>query len=644
MEKSKAKSEWLHARLFDSRIHSANVSGKEKWLGYLLGPCGALLLNAVLATYLNIYYTDVLGLSNVWGGLFLFLFPLVSKIIDALTNIVMGYIIDRTRSKQGKARPWILISSPLIALFGVLLFWMPTMAEIGQVIWIMLSYNLFYSFAYTIYNMSHSLMVPLSTRNTLQRGQLSVFTQISTIMVSGILVALLFPLVVMPAIGVDKSQWILVMAIISVLALPLTLLEYYFTKERISEESYESVVPAKKIPFRLQLKAVFGDRQMVLMLVYFLIYNAASGLKNIALVYYCNYVLGTYSDGTTQMLISVIGGLPMGIGIFLVWPLAKKMGKRNVTLYGFLLYALGSGICWLAPTNLYVVLAGQFIKNFGGLPCAYIFMALLADVLDHEEWKNGFRVDGCAMSIFSVITTAAVGITTGVFNLTLSKTGYVNPSTSTSGIVNAIQKTIANSDGSLTYIFVQNSAVNNAFIFYFLGLETITGLLCALLLAFIPVEKSIKRKQDEIRALQKEATEKAGQVWIAPEEKALAETALYEKENEAAFEEALQKKCAKKGLDFQAELRKHLTAVSAKKDKAEKKRLAAAEKAEAARNKKEAKHQAKLAAMSPEKREAYLAKQSAKQAQDEKAWALESAAGAKSRSAMALCLQKEETK
>jgi GPH family glycoside/pentoside/hexuronide:cation symporter len=427
MEKSKAKSEWLHARLFDSRIHSANVSGKEKWLGYLLGPCGALLLNAVLATYLNIYYTDVLGLSNVWGGLFLFLFPLVSKIIDALTNIVMGYIIDRTRSKQGKARPWILISSPLIALFGVLLFWMPTMAEIGQVIWIMLSYNLFYSFAYTIYNMSHSLMVPLSTRNTLQRGQLSVFTQISTIMVSGILVALLFPMVVMPAIGVDKSQWILVMAIISVLALPLTLLEYYFTKERISEESYESVVPAKKIPFRLQLKAVFGDRQMVLMLFYFLIYNAASGLKNIALVYYCNYVLGTYSDGTTQMLISVIGGLPMGIGIFLVWPLAKKMGKRNVTLYGFLLYALGSGICWLAPTNLYVVLAGQFIKNFGGLPCAYIFMALLADVLDHEEWKNGFRVDGCAMSIFSVITTAAVGITTGVFNLTLSKTGYVNP-------------------------------------------------------------------------------------------------------------------------------------------------------------------------------------------------------------------------
>lgn len=644
MEKAKEKREWLHARVFDSRIHSANVTGPEKWLGYLLGPCGALLLNAVLATYLNIYYTDVLGLSNVWGGLFLFLFPLVSKIIDAITNVVMGYIIDRTHSKQGKARPWILVSAPLIALFGVLLFWMPSMSEVGQVIWIILSYNLFYSFAYTIYNMSHNLMVPLSTRNTLQRGQLSVFTQISTIMVSGILVALLFPMVVMPAIGVDKSQWILVMAVISILALPLTLIEYYFTKERISEESYQSVVPEKKIPFRLQLKAVFSDRQMVLMLIYFLVYNAASGLKNIALVYYCNYVLGTYSDGTTQMLISVIGGLPMGIGIFLVWPLAKKMGKRNVTLYGFLLYALGSGICWLAPTNLYVVLAGQFIKNFGGLPCAYIFMALLADVLDHEEWKNGFRVDGCAMSIFSVITTAAVGITTGVFNLTLSKTGYVNPSSSTDGIVNAIQKTITNSDGSLTYIFVQNSSVNNAFIFYFLGLEAITGLLCALLLAFIPVEKTIKRKQDEIRALQKEATEKAGQVWVAPEEKAAADTLLYEKENEEAFEDSLKRKCAKKGLDYQAELSKHLASVSAKKEKAEKKRLAAEEKEKASLAKKEAKHEAKLAAMDETKRQAYLAKQARKKEKDEKAWTEESAYGAKQRAAMALRLQNEETK
>ncbi|MBQ1848418.1 MAG: MFS transporter, partial [Clostridia bacterium] len=98
----------LDSRLFNSRVNSKNVSGKEKWIGYLFGPIGALLLNAVLASYLLPYYTDVLNLQLIWGGVFITVFPIVSKIIDALTNILMGYIIDRTKTKQGKARPWLL--------------------------------------------------------------------------------------------------------------------------------------------------------------------------------------------------------------------------------------------------------------------------------------------------------------------------------------------------------------------------------------------------------------------------------------------------------------------------------------------------------------------------------------------------------
>ena len=136
-----AKANLLNARIFNSRVVSKNVTGQEKWLGYLLGPCGALLLNAVLATYLNVFYTDVLKLTTVWGGAFLVIFPLVSKVIDAVTNIVMGYVIDRTKTKQGKARPWLLFSAPLLTLTGILLFVVPK-ASIGvQVAWVMISYN-----------------------------------------------------------------------------------------------------------------------------------------------------------------------------------------------------------------------------------------------------------------------------------------------------------------------------------------------------------------------------------------------------------------------------------------------------------------------------------------------------------------------
>ena len=92
------KSEKLSAKIWDSKVRSEKVHPAEKWLGYLIGPAGALLLNAVLATYLNVYYTDVLKLTGLWGGAFLAIFPIVSKIIDAVTNVVMGYIIDRTRT------------------------------------------------------------------------------------------------------------------------------------------------------------------------------------------------------------------------------------------------------------------------------------------------------------------------------------------------------------------------------------------------------------------------------------------------------------------------------------------------------------------------------------------------------------------
>lgn len=469
-------------KLPSSRIRSENVTAKEKWLGYLLGPAGALLLNAVLATYLNVYYTDVLKLTGVWGGAFLVIFPIISKIVDAITNVAMGYIIDRTRTKEGKARPWLLLSAPLLAVTGILLFTVPSGSETVQVIWLMVSYNLFYSFAYTIFNMSHNLMVPLSTRDTTQRGSLSVFNQIATIMMSGILVALVFPMVIMPAIGADKSKWIVLMSVLSILALPLTLLEYFFTKERVTLENQGTEEAA--IPFRAQLKAIFTDRYMLIIYAYFLIYTFGTSIKNLSLVYFCNYVLGTYNDGITQTLISVIGGIPMGIGIFAVWPLAKKFGKRNVTLVGFILYAIGSAVCWLFPTNMVIMLLGQFIKNIGGLPCSYVFMALFADVLDHVEWRSGIRCDGIAMSVYNIIAVAMVGICTGIFNGMLSQSGYVAPS-----VV-----------GGVTVAAEQSAAVKSAITFGFVGLEVITGIILAVLLVFLNVEKNIDKEQAEIKA------------------------------------------------------------------------------------------------------------------------------------------------
>ena len=227
------------------------------------------------------------------------------------------------------------------------------------------------------------------------------------------------------------------------------------------------------------------------------------------------------------MLVSMIGGIPMGIGIFAVWPLAKRFGKRNVTMVGFVLYALGSLICWLFPHNLVIVLVGQFIKNIGGLPCAYVFMALFADCLDHLEWKTDKRIDGAAMSIYNIIAVAMVGIMTGVFNMLLAKALYVAPITAASVSDAAAQITAHNdaipqaltaldqvqwvpqialdqvkpaTDGILTVAMQQLPGVNWVITFTFVGLEVFTGIALVVILFFLNVEKDLPRKQAELKA------------------------------------------------------------------------------------------------------------------------------------------------
>lgn len=465
----------------NSKADNETVTKKEQILGYLIGPAGALLLNAVLGTYLNVYYTDVLKLTGIWGGLFLVIFPIVSKIFDVIVNITMGYIIDRTRTKQGKARPWLFISAPLIALSGLLLVIVPQSNTTVQVIWVMLSYNLYYAFSFTIFNMSHNLMAPLSTRDTTVRGKLSVFNQIANVMITGILVAFIFPMAVMPQIGLDKELWIILIGSLSILALPLTLIEYYYTKERVTAEAEKHDVA--EVPYKKQLKMIATDKMMIIVLLFFLVFTFGGVIKNMSLVYFSNYVLGTYNDGITQTLISLVGGIPMGIGVFAVWPVAKRLGKRNTIILGSIIFVIGGMICWMFPTNMPVFLAGQFIKNLGSLPAGYIFMALFADVLDHIEWKARFRCDGVAMSIYSIIAVTMGGISLGLFNGLIAATGYVAP------YYDALGNLVA----------VQTETVKSAITFGFVGLETITGIVMIVLMLFLNVEKDIEKKQLELK-------------------------------------------------------------------------------------------------------------------------------------------------
>ena len=415
-------------RIFDSKVTSANTQKSEMWLGYFGGPCLVYLVYyAVAGTYLTQFYTDVLGLS----GVFLTLMPLFSKIFDAFTNVVMGRIVDRTRTKQGKARPWILISGICMAVTGILLYTVPRSSYGVQIAWIIVSYNLFFAFAFTIYNMSHCLMVPLSTRNTKQRDGLAMLTSTGTTMLPGLMVTIILPIMI-NAFGVGEDSqgtWIMMMSIISIFMLPATIIEYYFTKERVTEETItESGDNREDVSMLRQLKACCNDPYWLVIMGFTLVYQIFNFLSTNSMLYYCNWVLADSVDGGTalQAAVNAIGQAPLGLGVFALWPIVKKIGKRKVMMFGFGIGAIGSLIVLLASGNFILVLIGLFIKSIGALP-TYVMMAMLAEALDHIEWQNGFRADGFSASVNTIIITVSAGIGQSIILGGISAFGYIAP-------------------------------------------------------------------------------------------------------------------------------------------------------------------------------------------------------------------------
>lgn len=544
---------FLSANIFNSKIQSYNTTAKEKWLGYLIGPAGALLVNALLAQgFLNVFYTDELGMSGVWGGMFLVIFPILSKILDAVTNLIMGSIIDRTHTVQGKARPWMLLSIPLVVLCGVLLYFVPLKASTSvKAIYIIFTYNLYYCFAFTMYNITHMMMVPLSTRNDMQRSQLAVFNNIANIAITGILVALLFPMLVLPKIKGNIDAWVTFMTVAAIIMLPVMLLEYYFTKERVTLENPEKAAE-DNLAFKEKIKACISNKNWWILVAFWLFYWVGQLTRSNAITYYANWVLGsTYADGITQTLLNVIGGLPMGIGIFLVWPLSKKFGKKTVTATGFILCVIGDIITFINPDNLVTVLIGQFIMNMGIVPAAYIFPALMAGVFDEIEYKHGFRCDGVATSVINSMNTIAVGLSIGVFNLLIR--GYVQPEFDAAG----------------NCITTQPDSVVSAIVWAFVGINIFIHAGLAVLLRFLDVELKLPQIQKVIRRRQMEKCEAEGKEWIEPAEKArLIQEELDAKALES-FKSELAEKCRKNSrLNYENELAKYMESFNKQKEKA----------------------------------------------------------------------------
>lgn len=460
----------LDSRMLDSRIRSSDTSKSEQILGYFLGPCLVYMMyTGIAGTYLTQFYTDVLGLA---GGI-LTMMPLISKLLSSVTSFIIGRMIDSTRTSQGKARPWILASGILLAVCGILLYAVPKASYTVQIAWVVISYNLFFSLAFAVYSLSHSLMVPLSTRNTKQRDSLAMLTSTGTSMIPGMLATIIMPLLISKiGVGADaQGSWITIMGILSILAIPATLIEYYFTIERVTAET--ATTSASDVSFGKQIKACFRDKYWVMIIVFTFVIQLCGNLSTSSMLYYCNWVLGSsVSEGAAkQVLVNMIGQAPMGFGVVILWPLVRKFGKRTVTIVGFAIAAAGSLLVLLNAKNLTMVLICLFIKSFGSIP-TYVMASLLAEALDHVEHQNGFRADGFSASVHSIIQPLVMGLAQTLLLAGINAFGYIAPE-------------------STVQIVAQPEAVQSFFSWCFAGGPMIGYAVCAVIMFFYNIESKM---------------------------------------------------------------------------------------------------------------------------------------------------------
>lgn len=472
----------LSKPVFDSRIKTDEIKNRERWIGYFLGPAlVATLYCSVSGSYLNSFYTDVLHLGGVAAGVFLSLMPVISKILDAVTNIIMGRIVDNTKSKQGKARPWILVSGPLMAVSTIFLFLVPASNTTVTAIWVTCSYNLFFCISYTMYNLSNVITLPLSTRDNKKRDTLAIAQSMGINMVPGFILAVLYPAVVLPYMGVDQSRWIKMMALISLLAVAGTLLQYFFTKERVTEEGADrEETEEQSVSLKEQIKGCLSSKYWVMIIAVLFIYNLCNTISVNSMLYYANWVVGTYNDGKTLALLNIIGQALLGPGVVVMWPLVKKFGKQKIYVVCGAIAVAGGVFGMLNAYSLPMALAALTIRSIGALPMTYVTLSVLADALDYVEWKCGYRCDGFSSSIYSIIITVTAGLGIGILNMGLSLTGYVAPL----------------ADGSWV---AQSETVRRFLTFGTFGVPAVGMVVMTIIFAMFNLEKKLPLIHEEIR-------------------------------------------------------------------------------------------------------------------------------------------------
>lgn len=377
-------------------------------------------MSSILAAFLTMYYTDSIGMAAGAVGTMFF----ISKLFDGVTDLLAGNIVDQTRTKWGKARPWLLWLCVPTGLSLALIFFIPSKGSASiQLIYAFVTYNLYNSVMFTMVGCAKNCLMALMTQNASDRMSLSKYNTLfglGAVMVGS---AITFPFI--NKMGGNITAWKIVFSIYG-LATTLCLL-FAFCNSKEYVESVEQTVSGetKKVPFMEKIKLLFSNKYFIFALIINVLVNFAVQINSASQTFFYTYTMDNVGLTTSMNLVSLI---PMILGLlFFAGPCMKYFGKKGSFYIGASGHCLGSVICGISALsgNVTFLAVGLIVKNICSGPMSVPVGILVADSIDYGEFLNNRRLEGTGTAAVTFSQKISSGLASGCVGWILSLTGYI---------------------------------------------------------------------------------------------------------------------------------------------------------------------------------------------------------------------------
>lgn len=379
-------------------------------IAYGCGAGGGNVMSTLLAAFLLSYYTD----TALIGAAAISTMFVICRLLDGVTDLMMGGIIDKTNTKLGKARPWLILSAPLMAIGIVLILSVPSsFGEAAKIVYAYVTYIFLNCVVYTIFGIAHAALLARITRDHKERNTTSVVSSICNNLVGLVVGTVITYLTI-------NFGWTVTGIILGITAGVLILIPGVCVKETVGMTD-TGVEKKDVMPMKAQLPAVLKNRYFYLLILvgaFTLLMNANAIASQ---VFYCNNVLG---EPMFMAQLMSIGQLPGIIVLFFMPWFSNKFSKRNFMLIGCVLLVAGFVVLGFAGTSHSLLLFGTILRSIGVGPIFAGLYALCADVCDFGEWKTGIRSEGLISASQSIGSKIGIGFGSAITGWVLAMCGY----------------------------------------------------------------------------------------------------------------------------------------------------------------------------------------------------------------------------